>query len=357
MWLPSVIASTPAANSSSAIFGVMPSPPAAFSPLTTTNVGCVALAQHRQAVEQRAPADAADEVADEQDARLRRPHRRGVRLQRAQPYLADGGEDTMSGATRARPQCRRGPRRSAPNASCRARGRPDSPSASRRRRRPARSCRDGCSSCCCRSRCWRCGRSRKAAGKVLLMFVIAALIALILNPAVAFLQRPRVPRGLAVLIVYLAFFLDARRDRLAAGQPDLQPGAHVHAQPSAHRQASQQDDRRTCRANSTTTASTLHFVKQGETALQTHRGQGRQERPARSSPSAAACSPKSASAELRPRARVRAVRLHARLRPAHRQARTPRQCPTATARPPTTTRRSSSTPSPATSAASCCSAS
>ncbi len=47
----------------------------------------------------------------------------------------------------------------------------------------------------------------KAAGKVLLIFVIAAVIALILNPAVSFVQRPRVPRGLAVLIVYLAFFL------------------------------------------------------------------------------------------------------------------------------------------------------
>ena len=47
----------------------------------------------------------------------------------------------------------------------------------------------------------------KAAGKVLLIFVIAALIALILNPAVAFVQRPRIPRGLAVLIVYVAFFL------------------------------------------------------------------------------------------------------------------------------------------------------
>jgi predicted PurR-regulated permease PerM len=47
----------------------------------------------------------------------------------------------------------------------------------------------------------------KAAGKVLLIFVIAALIALILHPAVAFVQRPRMPRGLAVLIVYLAFFL------------------------------------------------------------------------------------------------------------------------------------------------------
>ncbi len=47
----------------------------------------------------------------------------------------------------------------------------------------------------------------KAAGKVLVIFIVAALIALILNPAVAYLQRPRVPRGLAVLAVYVAFFL------------------------------------------------------------------------------------------------------------------------------------------------------
>jgi predicted PurR-regulated permease PerM len=47
----------------------------------------------------------------------------------------------------------------------------------------------------------------KAAGKVLLVFIIAGLIALILNPAVAFLQRSRLPRGLAVLAVYLGFFL------------------------------------------------------------------------------------------------------------------------------------------------------
>jgi predicted PurR-regulated permease PerM len=48
----------------------------------------------------------------------------------------------------------------------------------------------------------------RAAGKVLLIFVVAALIALILNPLVTFLQhRTRLPRGLAVLAVYLAFFL------------------------------------------------------------------------------------------------------------------------------------------------------
>jgi predicted PurR-regulated permease PerM len=47
----------------------------------------------------------------------------------------------------------------------------------------------------------------KAAGKVLLLFIIAGVIALILNPAVDAIQRPHVPRGLAVLSVYVAFFL------------------------------------------------------------------------------------------------------------------------------------------------------
>jgi predicted PurR-regulated permease PerM len=47
----------------------------------------------------------------------------------------------------------------------------------------------------------------KAAGKVLVIFIVAGLIALILNPAVSFLHRSRLPRGLAVLAVYLGFFL------------------------------------------------------------------------------------------------------------------------------------------------------
>jgi len=46
----------------------------------------------------------------------------------------------------------------------------------------------------------------KAAGKVLVIFIVAGLIALLLNPAVALLHR-RLPRGLAVLAVYVAFFL------------------------------------------------------------------------------------------------------------------------------------------------------
>ncbi|HEY6762236.1 MAG TPA: AI-2E family transporter [Baekduia sp.] len=43
----------------------------------------------------------------------------------------------------------------------------------------------------------------KAAGVVLIAFTVAAVIALILNPMVSFLQRRRFPRGLAILVVYL----------------------------------------------------------------------------------------------------------------------------------------------------------
>jgi predicted PurR-regulated permease PerM len=46
----------------------------------------------------------------------------------------------------------------------------------------------------------------RAAGTVLLVFIVAAVIALILNPIVAFVQRGRVPRSLTVIAVYVAFF-------------------------------------------------------------------------------------------------------------------------------------------------------
>jgi predicted PurR-regulated permease PerM len=45
-----------------------------------------------------------------------------------------------------------------------------------------------------------------AAGVVLLLFVVAAVIALILNPLVELLERTHVPRSVAVIAVYLAFF-------------------------------------------------------------------------------------------------------------------------------------------------------
>ena len=47
----------------------------------------------------------------------------------------------------------------------------------------------------------------RAAGAVLLVFVVAAVIALILNPLVRLLQRAHLPRGVAVFAVYIGFFL------------------------------------------------------------------------------------------------------------------------------------------------------
>src|SRR5690348_5457764 len=47
----------------------------------------------------------------------------------------------------------------------------------------------------------------KAAGPVALIFVVAALGALLLNPFVVMLQRARFPRGLAVLCVYLTLIV------------------------------------------------------------------------------------------------------------------------------------------------------
>jgi len=45
-----------------------------------------------------------------------------------------------------------------------------------------------------------------AAGVVLLLFIVAGVIAMILNPLVSLLQRARLPRTLAVIAVYVAFF-------------------------------------------------------------------------------------------------------------------------------------------------------
>ena len=47
----------------------------------------------------------------------------------------------------------------------------------------------------------------RAAGVVLLIFIVAAIIALIVNPMVSVLHRARVPRGLAIALVYVGFFV------------------------------------------------------------------------------------------------------------------------------------------------------
>ncbi|MEA2139452.1 MAG: hypothetical protein QOG56_2602, partial [Solirubrobacteraceae bacterium] len=45
-----------------------------------------------------------------------------------------------------------------------------------------------------------------AAGTVLLLFIVAAVVALILNPLVSLVERARLPHALAVIAVYAVFF-------------------------------------------------------------------------------------------------------------------------------------------------------
>src|SRR3954451_7944264 len=47
----------------------------------------------------------------------------------------------------------------------------------------------------------------RAAGGVLLLFIVAALIALLLNPFVTLLRKARFPRGVAVLTVFLCLIV------------------------------------------------------------------------------------------------------------------------------------------------------
>jgi predicted PurR-regulated permease PerM len=111
----------------------------------------------------------------------------------------------------------------------------------------------------------------RAAGKVFVIFVVAGLIALILNPAVALLQRSRLPRGLAVLCVYLAFFLTL------VGIGFLLANPIVHqVQSFTHNLPKLVDEANETLANlqGWLNRHGIHakFIKQGKTALQTIQG-------------------------------------------------------------------------------------
>jgi predicted PurR-regulated permease PerM len=108
----------------------------------------------------------------------------------------------------------------------------------------------------------------RAAGKVLVIFVVAAVIALILNPAVAFLQRGRFPRGLAVLAVYLAFFLTlAGIGFLLANPISHQVQSFTHNLPTLVSEANESlaSFQRWLNRHGVH----FKFIKQGKTALQT----------------------------------------------------------------------------------------
>jgi putative heme transporter len=108
----------------------------------------------------------------------------------------------------------------------------------------------------------------KAAGKVLVIFIVAALIALILNPVVTFVQRGRMPRGLAVLAVYVAFFLVLTGIGVLVANPISNQVASFSGNvPELVRHA----NRSLADTQRALNNSGLHvqFIKQGHTALQT----------------------------------------------------------------------------------------
>jgi predicted PurR-regulated permease PerM len=108
----------------------------------------------------------------------------------------------------------------------------------------------------------------RAAGKVLVIFIVAALIALILNPAVSFIQRGRMHRGLAVLAVYLAFFLALTGIGLLLANPiSNQVASFSRNVPHLVNQA----NRTLAELQNTLNNQGLHvhFIAQGKTALQT----------------------------------------------------------------------------------------
>ncbi len=107
----------------------------------------------------------------------------------------------------------------------------------------------------------------KAAGKVLVIFIVASLIALILNPIVGFLAR-KLPRGLAVLLVFLAFFLALTGIGVLLANPiSNQVQSFSKNVPHLVKQANKTllDFQKTLNKD----GFHVKFIKQGETALQT----------------------------------------------------------------------------------------
>ena len=111
----------------------------------------------------------------------------------------------------------------------------------------------------------------RAAGKVVLVFIVASVIALILNPAVALLQRSRIPRGLAVLAVYLAFFLTlAGVGALLANPISNQVRTFTNNLPQIRNEANKRIA--SLQGSLDKQGIHIHLVKQGKTALQSIEG-------------------------------------------------------------------------------------
>jgi predicted PurR-regulated permease PerM len=106
------------------------------------------------------------------------------------------------------------------------------------------------------------------AAEVLVLFIVAGLIALILNPAVAFLQRRRLPRGLSVLAVYLAFFLALGGLGFLVANP-ISDQVQKFANNLPHLVDEANENLQSLQEELNENGIHVHLVKQGKTALQT----------------------------------------------------------------------------------------
>lgn len=106
------------------------------------------------------------------------------------------------------------------------------------------------------------------AGQVLVLFIVAGLIAAILNPAVAFLQRRRLPRGLAVLAVYVGFFLALGGVGFLVANP-ISNQVQKFANNLPHLVDEANENLASLQEELNENGIHLELVKQGKTALQT----------------------------------------------------------------------------------------
>lgn len=108
----------------------------------------------------------------------------------------------------------------------------------------------------------------RAAGGVLLLFIVAGLIALMLNPLVSVVHRGRVPRGVAVGVVYLLIFGAVFSVGLLLATPATnQVKSFQKAVPGIERSA----NKNLAQFEKTLNDKGIHvkITKQGDTALQT----------------------------------------------------------------------------------------
>ncbi len=107
-----------------------------------------------------------------------------------------------------------------------------------------------------------------AAGKVVLLFLFASIIALILNPPVTLAQRRGLSRGLAVLAVYAVFFLILVGAGLLLANPiSNQASSFSHTIPHLVHEANSSLAELQHSLNQNGVH--VHFITQGKTAIQT----------------------------------------------------------------------------------------